>query len=345
MRYLCLILLLFSSSACSKKAAPVAAVKPLFVKAEAATTGDIERAFETAGELKADKEILVAAERPGMVKEIYVREGQWVKAGQALIQIEGKDVDADLKKAQSDFASYQNLFDQGAISKQELINYEAQLRRVESQIDNLQINVISSGFIGVIYVDPGDYVKRGDKILDLVKIYPLRVSYSVPEKLISKILIGQSVELRTDSEAGKVFNASVDFISPRVDPNTRAVLVRGKINSPSTNLKANQFVTVKQVINSSNTTLLVREEALYLNQGQEYLYLASSLRAEAKQANVETPEIDASDELVAKRVAVKTGQRQEGMVEILEGIEAGDNVIYAGLHSIYPGAKLVLVSD
>ncbi|MDA1020218.1 MAG: efflux RND transporter periplasmic adaptor subunit [Cyanobacteria bacterium] len=348
MRLLCLILLFFTV-ACSKQVTQTPVAKPLFVKVAKAELGEITREFETSGELKADKEILVAAERQGMVKEIYVYEGKFVNAGDALIQIEGKDVDADLKKAQSDFASYQNLYEQGAISKQELINYEAQLKRVQSQIDNLKISAISSGVIGVIYVDPGDYVKQGDKILDLVKVYPLRVSYSVPEKLISKIMIGQKLELETDSESGKVFDASVDFISPRVDPETRTVLLRAKITSPSTKLKANQFVKVKQVIESSSNSLLVREESLYLDQGQEYLYLAVlSLRDEGEAIQSGSPRAEGARDDVsytATRIAVKTGQRQEGKVEILEGIQEGDDVIYAGLHSIYPGAKLVVVED
>lgn len=362
MRNFALLLLVLSICSCAKQVPSTKEAKPLYVKVEQASLGGVEKQFETAGELKADKEILVAAERQGKIEQIYVREGQSVKAGDVLIKIEGQDVDADLTKAQSDYQSYQRLFDEGAISKQELVNYEAQLKRVESQRDNLKIRAISSGVVGVIYVDPGDYVNRGDKILDLVKIYPLRVSYSVPEKLISKIAIGQKLELRADSEPGKVFEARVDFISPRVDPNSRAVLLRARINNPSSKLKANQFVRVKQTVDSKDAVLLVREEAIYLDQGQEYLYLAedtSSLRALAKQSNAENQEpagddgiatsdsenLPGNDSRVAKRVAVKTGHRQEGKVEILEGLSEGDTVIYAGLHSIYPGANLVVVED
>lgn len=362
MRYFALLLSVLCICSCAKKAPSSQAAKPLFVKVEQASLGRVEKEFETAGELKADKEILVAAERQGKIEQIFVREGQSVRAGDVLIKIEGQDVDADLKKAQNDYQSYQKLYEEGAISKQELINYEALLRRVESQRDNLKIRAISEGVIGVIYVDPGDYVNLGDQILDLVKIYPLRVSYSVPEKLISTIALGQRVELHADSEPGKVFEAKVDFISPRVDPNSRAVLVRARIDNPGSKLKANQFVRVKQIVDSKDAVLLVREEAIYLDQGQEYLYLAESepsLRASAKQSNAEDQEpagddgiatSDSSnpprnDSRVAKRVAVKTGHRQDGKVEILEGLNEGDTVIYAGLHSIYPGAKLVIVDE
>ncbi len=320
----CLSLTLLLSS-CAKKAPQQQEAKPLFVKIEQAKLGPISQEFETAGEIKADKEVLVAAERQGQVQEIYVYEGQWVNAGQSLIKVKGDDVDADLKKAQSDFDSFSKLYAQGAIAKQDLLRYETELNRFKASKDNLLIRAKISGTIGAILVDPGDYVKAGDPILDLVKLDPLRVSYSIPERLIAKVKLGQPVTLTTDAEADKVFNATVDFISPRVDPSTRTVLVRAKILNPSSKIKANQFTRVKQTITDEQNALLVREESIYLDQGQEYLYLA-----EGK---------------IAKQVAVKTGLREKGKVQILEGIKAGDNVIYAGLHSIYPGANLVVVEE
>lgn len=325
----CLILFCLLSS-CAKKPVQEQAAKPLYIKFEQAKLGPISQEFETAGELKADKEILVSAERQGQVQEVYVSEGQWVAAGEALIKVKGEDVDADFKKVQSDYNTYSKLYKEGAIAKQDLLKYETELNRFQSQKDNLLIRAKTSGSVGVIYVDPGDYVKLGDRVLDLVKLDPLRVSYSIPERLIAKVQLGQTVVLTTDSEADKVFNAVVDFIAPRVDPETRTVMVRAKISNPSTKLKANQFVKVKQVISDLSDALLVREESIYLDQGQEYLYLAESAK---------------ESELIAKRVAVKTGLRQDGKVQILEGIKAGDKVIYAGLHSIYPGANLVVAEE
>ena len=79
------------------------------------------------------------------------------------------------------------------------------------------------------------------------------------------------------------------------------------------------------MISDLKDALLVREESVYLDQGQEYLYIM--------------------DKDTAKRVAIKTSLRQNGKVQILEGIKAGDSVIYAGLHSIYPGAKVIVVEE
>lgn len=344
--FIALLSLIFLSSCAKKNGNAQNIVKPLYVKYEKASLGEIKQQFETAGELKADKEILVSAERPGKVEAVYVTEGGYANAGAPLIKIQGEDVDADLMKAQADYDSYKKLYEAGAISKQQLIGYESTLKHIESQRRNLSISAISSGMIGQIYVDPGDYVKAGDPLLDLVKIYPLRVSYSIPEKLIAKLKIGQPAFLTTDSEPGTIFESVVDFISPRVEPNTRAILVRAKITNPSNKLKANQFVKVKQVIENLTQVLLVKEEAVYLDQGQEFLYLAIPNK-DYKEGDKPKTNPDGSQQPThtAKRVPVKTGLREEGKVEITEGIQEGDNVIYAGLYSIYPGANLIIVEE
>lgn len=354
-RSLFYLFLLISISSCSKPQDIQVAEKPLFVKFEEASIRPVSLSFETAGEIKADEEILVAAERQGQVEKIFVKEGAWVKTGTPLVSIKGNDVVSDLKKAEADYASYKKLYEEGAISQLEYIQYEANLSKTKSQMSNLNITAITSGIIGEIYIDLGDYVIPGNKILDLVKLYPLRLSYSIPERLLSKVAIGQTVNFTTDSAPGEVFSAKVDFISPKVDPMSRTILVRALVDTSNEKLKANQFVTIKQVIKDIPNALMVREEAVYLDQGAEYLYLAdiseelgaqgsglsedSEEVAEPRTQNPEPPQY------IARRVEIKTGLREPGWVQILDGIEAGDNVIYAGLTMIYPGAKLVRVME
>ncbi len=321
------ILLILSLNSCSKKDPPPKPQRPIAIKFEEAKLMDLEQYFETVAELKANREIVISAERDGQVQQILVEEGQWVNQGQALVNIKAEDTLADLAKAKADYDSYKKLFDEGAISKLEYLTYKATLERLEADLDRLRIKALSSGIVGKIDIDPGDFVRVGDRIMDLVSINPMRVSYSVPEKLIPYIKLGQTIELRTSVYPKEVFLAKVDFISPIVNKETRAILVRASLVSNPKDLKPNQFMKVKQKVKDKKNAILVREEALFLEQGEEFIYLASPAEEEGF--------------YVADRRVVKTGIRKPGIVEITEGIEADDPIVYAGLFSIYPGAKLI----
>ena len=331
---------IFILVSCSKKQAEPQAAPPVAVKFEEVKAQSISQEFTTAGELKADREILVSAEIAGQIEAILVKEGEWIREGQILVRVKGDDAKADLAKAKSDYESFLSLYEQGAISKRELLQYETLLKKAEAVLDHLNIKALISGTVGEIYVDPGDFTSQGSKIMDLVKSRPLRVSYSIPEKLIPLVKLGQPVEINTEAYPNQVFTGFVDFIAPKVDTTSRTVLVRAQVDDPKAQLKVNQFVEVKQKIKKHEDALLVKEESVYLDQGQEYLYLARPS--------------DKEESYKAERVAIKTGLRQiskdaegkeQARVEIVNGIQEGDLVIYAGLHSIYPGAELLPIES
>lgn len=228
--------LLIGLSACGmKKGGPPpdpskVEVPPVPVKFERLGTQSISDTFQTAGELKANKEVIVSAESAGQIESILVSEGQWVDKGQLLIKIKGEDVKADLDLAKVEQQRFKSLHEAGAASKQELDQADATLRRLEARLDNLEIKALFSGTVGQIFPDPGDYVRLGDQILELVKVNPLRVTYTIPEKLIPVVKVGQRVSIVADSDPSESVKATVNFVSPRVEPATRSVLVRAKLD-------------------------------------------------------------------------------------------------------------------
>jgi membrane fusion protein (multidrug efflux system) len=343
---LIVFLLAFLFVSCAKPPA-MKEEKSIFVKFEAASRGEIIEEFSTAGELKADEDVLVAAQRAGRIISINVREGQYVQAGAKLIEISGKDIDADLAKASKDFDTYRKLFNEGAISQTDLNSYQANYDRILSFKNDLIIRATVSGQIGEIMVDTGDYVKEGDKLLELIKLYPMELTYTIPERLLSKVKPGQKVVLTTDSYPGEEFNATVKFVSPKVDEKTRATLVRATVEPGELILKANQFVNVKQVLELNKGILLIPEEAIYLDQGQEYVFIAIPLENSKNTNNDQKPVASGPPPPThkAQKNKVILGLRKPGFVQIVEGINEGDLVIKAGLTSIYPDAKLIQVQE
>jgi membrane fusion protein (multidrug efflux system) len=99
------------------------------------------------------------------------------------------------------------------------------------------------------------------------------------------------------------------------------------VNSNNTNiLKPNQYIRIRQKVKDKNNILAVKEEAIYLDQGQEYVFIAEPASEDGFYNAVKKP--------------VETGLRKNALVEVTKGINEGELVIYAGLYSIYEGAKL-----
>lgn len=338
--FIAITLLVLTSCSGKKPKVQEKDLAPIHVKFEQILPQVINDAFETVGELKADKEALVSAETAGQIEKLLVREGDWVRDGQVLIQIKADDIKADLALAKSDYEAFQKLEASGAVSKQALNQKESQYKRLLANLDNRVIRSNFAGTVGEIYVDPGDFLKTGDQIMFLVKNYPLRVSYSVPEKLIPYVKLGQSVDVELDSYPGKTFAANVDFVSPRVNPETRSLLLRAKLQSSANRyLKANQFVQVKHGIKNIPNALMVREESVYLDQGQQFLYVAAPIEQKGDY------EVQPAQLYQAELRKVITGIRQKGLVEVKEGIKKGELVVYAGLQRIFPEAKLIPVDQ
>ena len=334
---------------CQKAPLPTKKEKSIFVKFKPVVKGPISSSFSTSGEIKAHEDVMVLAQRPGRVLNIFVKEGQYVQRGATLVELQGTDVDADLARASQEYKSYQKLYQEGAISQIELANYKATVDKLLSYKNDLVIKAETSGQVGEIIADRGEYVKEGNEILNLVKLYPLELTYTIPERLLAKVKPGQRVQFSTDAYPGYKFDAVINFIAPRVDPATRATLVRAQVAPSNKILKANQFVLVEQNLATNSNFVLVPEEAIYLDQGQQYVFTAAAIEKtqEEIEADKEKAKLPGPPPAthIAKRNKVETGLRKPGFVQIISGIDEGDNVVYAGLTSIYDGAKLVQVAD
>lgn len=308
------------------------------IKVISAKSQNITQHFETAGQLKADQEVLISAERAGKIENILVEEGSWVQAGQVLITTKNDDLGAELKLAKANYEARQALYKEGAISKLDLIQYQSKLENLQAQFDNSVIRARISGQVGRIYIDLGDYLKLGDPIMDLTKIHPLRLSYQVVEKLIPIIHVGQTVSFSTDAYPEKEFTAKITFIDPKVNPQNRSILVRAEVQDTEYTLKPNQFVTVKQTIKNEKH-IVIPEQAVFLDQGQVYVYLAKDIEEKDLNAaqKILAPGAEVPTHKVSK-VKVKLGIREEDRVAIIEGLQEEDQVIFAGLQKIYPTA-------
>ncbi len=191
------------------------------------------------------------------------------------------------------------------------------------------------GVVGEKYVDLGDYIIPGEKVLTLVDNHELNIAFKVPERLIGQLKTGLPIRAFHNEQAvqtqQKSLQGTVWFISPTVDSDTRSVTLKARVLQGDDNLNSRlilrdgQFAHVALTLLTKPDGLLLPEEALVPQGEKFFVYLSRDKKAVFRE--------------------VKLGERQPGWVEITEGLKSGDEVVTSGLQKLFEGAILIKKED
>ena len=278
----------------------------------------------TVGTLRADESIVVRPEIAGRMVKIHFTEGQRVKAGARLFSLDSslqraalREAQATLENARRNSTRSEELAQGNLISRAELENAQAQLHVAEArvasaraQLEKTSLLAPFDGVVGLREVSVGSYVTVGQALVNLVRLDPMEVDFSLPESSLGQVKPGQPVTVTVDALRGESFKGEVIAVDPMMDVTSRSARVRAQIDNSDYKLRPGLFARVSLGTDGEGTALLVPEQAL-LQQGEtRFVYRI----------------VDGK----AKRTEVKTGKRVPGKLEIVEGIKAGDQVITAG---------------
>jgi membrane fusion protein (multidrug efflux system) len=302
------------------------------------------------GSLKTPEDVTISPKKAGIIAEILVKEGDRVKKGQILVQL--NDVDARLQAERAEagvrqvaaavetnrnfLPRYRKLYESQVIAQQtfdELIMKfkvdEARLEVAKAELNlakqSLLDHRITSPIDGVVNLkiaSLGEHVNVApkDEILAIVQMDPLELEFYVPENWVGKIRLGSIVQFTVKAFSEEKFTATLQFISPTADPATRNVKVKAVVPNLHYRLKPGFFaeVTVQTGINPK--ALAIPESALFSQGGKYFAFVVQNG--------------------VAHRKEVETGHRFEGKVEILKGIQKGEQVVAVGHEQLSEGTKV-----
>jgi membrane fusion protein, multidrug efflux system len=294
------------------------------VEAMTVAAEPLGRGVSTVGTLRADEAITVRPEVAGRIIKIHFDEGQRVEAGAPLFSLDSSVARASLREAQATLENARRsstraveLSKGSLISRSELENTEAQLAvseaRVASakaQLQKMTLVAPFGGVVGLREVSVGAYVNIGQVLVNLVRLDPIEVDFSLPEGQLASAKVGQNVEITVDALAGETFTGQLKAIEPLIDVNTRSAKLRAQVPNPDYKLHPGLFARVNLGTGSNATAMLVPEQALLQQGDVRFVYRI----------------VDGK----AARAEVKTGQRLPGKVEIVDGLKPGDQVITAG---------------
>lgn len=285
------------------------------------------------GSLRSEDSVVLRPEVTGRISEINFDEGGKVKQGQMLVRLDDSVLRAQLQQAQANLSlassqhrRAQELTKQGFISKQandealsQLNVQQAAVALAKAQLGKTVITAPFDGLIGLRTVSVGDYVSPGTDLVPLESIDPLKVDFRIPEQFLASVHIGTRLSLSFDALPGQVRQGEVAAISPVIDVGGRSILLRADVPNTDDALRPGMFARV-QLQFADKQSLVVPETALVPAGETQYLF-------RVQQDHVQ-------------RLAVDVGQRRDGMVEILGGVQEGDQIVVSGLQKVQDGTQV-----
>lgn len=295
----------------------------------------LKSTINSIGTLKANQSVIVAPEVSGRITSVSFKDGTQVSSGQLLFKLDDSTEIANLNEAKAraqlsntELKRIQKLFKQKAASETDLDSaaanhsiYQAQVQSFQAKLNKLSIKAPFTGVIDINDISIGDYVNAGQNLIKLVELTTLKFDFALPETYLSKVAVGQNIEITTPAYPGEIYQGTVTAVSPAINEETRSLAVRAVIDNQTRTLRPGLFASVILEVNRNPSALLLPEQAL-VPQGQSYMVM----RVVDNKVEV-TP--------------VTIGTRKKSEVEIVSGISEGDVIITAGQMKVQPGSEVI----
>lgn len=321
--------------------------------------------IETIGTVGASRGVDLSVETTGIVKDILFDSNERVETNEVLVQLDDAVQRADLEAARTQAGLDQvalaraiELQQRGVGTTATLDSARAaaetsasQVNKLQAVLDQKQLKSPYSGVMGIPRIELGQYVQPGTVVATLQNLDTMRADFSVPEQRLAELKIGQPVNFG-NSEDDMPFSGTIKGIEPKVDPSSRMVAVRAEITNPEGKLSPGQFVQVRVELPKEDGVLAVPDTALVTSLYGDFVFVVRPAKPKEAAADAgkaaETPASDAAATaeapkaagLAAAQVFVKPGRRSGGLVEIREGISAGDEIVTAGQNRLSNNAPV-----
>ena len=320
---------------------------PATVSTLVVTTSEWQPKLTSVGNVRAFRGVDLSTEVGGLVATVPVKSGQDVKEGELLIKLNDASDIAQLNslKALADLAKVINERDRQqlaiqAISKNVFDTSAADAKSKQAQVEQQTALVAKknlkapfSGRVGIVSINPGQYVNSGDKLLTLQTLDPIFVDFNLPQNNAEQIQVGQVVEVTTDAFKDASFTGKITAVSPKVDTNTRNIQVEAQLANPDKKILPGMFANVNIKLGDQVKLLTLPQTAVTYNPYGSTVFLAKPTGKKDKQGK---------DALEAQQVFVTTGATRGDQVAILKGIDEGATVVTSGQLKLKNGTPLII---
>ena len=317
-------------------------VQPLWARGVAVTLAEVqstsisERLYAT-GSLEAGASTQVRTQVSGRITQLNLTDGRYVESGQLLVQLDDREVQARLLQAQVHLSETERQLardrrleasqsisqDQLQAREAEVASARAQVQALQTEAERYQIRAPFSGFLGEHDLTPGQLLDAGQTLTTLDDLSQMRVDFALAERHLARIQPGQRLLAQVLAWPEETFEGQIASIGTRIDPNTRNLQIRGRIDNPDQRLRPGMLVTLT-LETAERTTLMVPARSLTYNRDEKAVFLVN-------------------DQGQVQRRVVETGLTRAHHIEITAGLEAGEKVIDQGVVKVREGTQVRVV--
>lgn len=294
---------------------------------------DVKQSIQISGTLKPFEETVLMSDVAGRVVSINLSEGKFVKQGTLLIKLFDEDLTASLKKAvtqlqlaeqtekrQSELVKINGIsqsdYDQAVL---QVSSINADIEILKAQIRKTEVRAPFDGVIGLRSISLGAQVSPQMPLATIREVQQLKLDFSVPEKYADAVTPGLKIKFTIQGDETR-YDATVLSSEQGIDAATRTLKARALVNSRTNSLVPGSYAVVELELGENKNALMVPTQAIIPQEQSKQIVVAKDGKA--------------------KFLTVKTGVRQAAMVEVLDGIAAGDTIVTTGLLYIKNGAPL-----
>jgi membrane fusion protein, multidrug efflux system len=306
---------------------------PTFVAVAPVRSERLSQKLEALGNARANESVDISSKTSNVVTEVMFRDGERVKRGQLLVQLDDAQTRADVAAAEAAVAESERLFNRSrellateALSKAQFDQLEATLKAnraklaaANARLADTVIRAPFSGRVGLRRVSVGTLISPGDVITTLDDTSVIKLDFSVPENFLATMREGLAVRATAPALAGRSFTGKVASIDSRVDMNSRAVTVRALLANEDGALRPGMFLNVA-LANDERESLTIPEQALTPEAERQFVFVVNDGKAQRRE--------------------VRIGARRPGTVEVVAGLAAGERVIVEGTQKVRDGAPV-----
>lgn len=304
--------------------------------------------IEAIGFVEPNQGVDISAQVAGNVDKISFESGQKISKGSVLLAL-NTDVEranleaseAKLPAAKANYERMSSLYTKGGVSKSsfddaraEYFSLQAQITSLKATIDRMILKAPFRGQVGLRNVFLGQYLQAGTSIVRLEDTSVMKIRFTIPQTDLSKVKVGQSVNIFVDAYPQQTFTGVIKAIEPVVKQLSGVVEIQASIPNADGLLRSGMYARTEIVLPSQEGQIVIPQTAVNFTLYGQTVYVLKNEKDKA-----------GKDVKVASQVVVNTGERKEDIVHVLSGLKAGDEVVTSGQIRLSNGSQVKIVQD